>query len=143
VATTGEETSFLGARALAASLRPGVVVVVDVIWASDHPRVDARLVGGTVRLGAGPVLNRGGGMSERLLELARAAAADAGIPLQMRAVAGATLSDADELLPIPGAETLAVSIPLRYMHSPHEVVSGEDVELTARLVAAVVERLRT
>jgi len=142
VATTGEETSFLGARAVAAALRPEVVVVVDVIWASDHPRAGAQLAGGDVRLGAGPVLSRGGGMSERLAGLTRDAAADVGIPLQVRAVAGATLSDADELLPIPGAETLALSIPLRYMHSPFEVASGADVERTAQLIAAVVGRLQ-
>jgi len=145
VATTGEETSFLGARAAAAALRPEavvVVVVVDVIWASDHPRAGAQLAGGDVRLGAGPVLSRGGGMSERLAGLARDTAADEGIPLQVRAVAGATLSDADELLPIPGAETLVLSIPLRYMHSPFEVASGGDVERAARLIAAVVDRLQ-
>lgn len=139
VATTGEETTFLGARALATSLRPDIIVVVDVIWASDHPHVDGRKLGGDIRLGAGPVLNRGAGLSERLVRLVRTAAERARIPLQLRAVPGSTLSDADELLATPGAETIAFGIPLRYMHAPCEVVDGNDVEHTAELIAAFLE----
>jgi putative aminopeptidase FrvX len=87
------------------------------------------------------VLNRGAGLSPRLLEAARGAAAEEGIPLQVRAVPGETLSAADELLAVPDPETLALSIPLRYMHSPFEVASGVDIEQTALLLAALARHL--
>jgi len=35
-----------------------------------------------------------------------------------------------------------VSVPLRYMHSPNEMVLIEDVENTARLLAAFCRRTR-
>jgi endoglucanase len=34
-----------------------------------------------------------------------------------------------------------VSIPLRYMHTPAEIVSLDDVEASARLIAAFAQRL--
>jgi endoglucanase len=37
--------------------------------------------------------------------------------------------------------TAVVSVPLRYMHSPVEMVQLEDVERTARLIAAAALRL--
>ncbi|HJW75351.1 MAG TPA: M20/M25/M40 family metallo-hydrolase [Thermoleophilia bacterium] len=141
VATLGEETVFLGARALAASARPDVVIAVDVTFASDHPSVGPKELRGRVDLGAGPVLERGTFLNKRLFRLACDVADDEGIPVQVHASGGETLTDADELMVAASAATMLVSVPVRYMHSPAEVVHGDDVEATARLLAALCRRI--
>jgi putative aminopeptidase FrvX len=140
-ATVGEETIFVGARSLAAALRPDVVIAVDVTFASDHPSVGPKELRGRVDLGAGPVLERGSFLNKRLFGLAAEVAAAEGIPVQVHAAGGETLTDADELMVAASAATMLVSVPVRYMHSPAEVVQGDDIEATARLLAALCRRL--
>ena len=141
VSTVGEETVFLGARSLATAMRPDVVVAVDVTFASDHPSVGPKELRGRVDLGAGPVLERGSFLNKRLFGLALEVAAAEGIPVQVHAAGGETLTDADELMVAASAATMLVSVPLRYMHSPAEVVHGDDIEATARLLTALCRRL--
>jgi len=140
-ATVGEETSFLGARRLTRELHPQFIIVVDVMWASDHPSITPQRAGGDVRLGRGPTVCRGAGANEDLGALIRDEAAKEGVPVQARAAAGETLTDADELAATPDAATALIGIPLRYMHTAAEVVSGDDVENSVRLLTAVARRL--
>ena len=65
--TVHEETTFMGAKAMAMRWRPDVVIVVDVDFASDDPGMDAKKLGGEVKLGAGPVLHRGAASNQALL----------------------------------------------------------------------------
>lgn len=140
-ATVGEETVFLGARSLATAMRPEVVIAVDATFASDHPSVGPKELRGRVDLGAGPVLERGSFLNKRLFALAVEVAGAEGIPVQVHAAGGETLTDADELMVAASAATMLVSVPVRYMHSPAEVVQGDDIEATARLVTALCLRL--
>ena len=139
-ATVHEETTFMGAKALALRLRPDVLVVLDGDFCSDTPAAGAKELAGEVRLGAGPVLSRGAGSGERLVALAREVAAAEGIPVQLKAYPGETETDADELMAAGTAATLTVGLPMRYMHSPFEVAAVADLEATARLVAALARR---
>src|SRR5450756_1986367 len=59
LATVHEETTFMGAKAMAMRWQPDVMIVVDVDFASDDPGMDAKQLGGEVQLDAGPVLHRG------------------------------------------------------------------------------------
>ena len=60
----------------------------------------------------------------------------------MSASARYTGTDADAVhLSRAGVPTAVVSVPLRYMHSPVEMVQLEDVDNTARLIAAFARRL--
>ena len=139
--TVGEETVFLGARSLATAMRPDVVIALDVTFASDHPSVGPKELHGRVDLGAGPVLERGTFLNKRLFGLAREVAGAEGIPVQVHAAGNETFTDADELMVAASAATMLVSIPVRYMHSPAEVVYGDDIEATARLLTALCRRL--
>lgn len=141
LATVHEETTFMGARALALRLRPDVVIVLDGDFCSDTPAADAKELAGEVKLGAGPVLSRGAGSSERLVALAREVAAAEGLAVQIKAYPGETETDADELMAAGAAATLTVGLPMRYMHSPFEVAHAGDLETTARLVAALARRI--
>jgi putative aminopeptidase FrvX len=139
-ATVHEETTFMGAKALARRLRPDVLIVLDGDFCSDTPAADAKELAGEVRLGAGPILSRGAGSDESLVALAREVAATEGLPVQLKAYPGATQTDADELMAAGTAATLTVGLPMRYMHSPFEVANLDDLEGAARLVAALARR---
>jgi endoglucanase len=140
-ATVHEETTYMGARALALRLKPDVLIVLDGDFCSDTPAAGAKELAGEVRLGAGPVLSRGAGSRERLVALARDVAAAEDILVQIKAYPGETETDADELMAAGTAATLSVGLPMRYMHSPFEVARVDDLDAAARLVAALARRI--
>jgi putative aminopeptidase FrvX len=141
VASSHEETTLMGARALAQRLKPDCVVVVDGDFASDYPGVDAAKLFGASALGEGPIVGRGTTTNSLLTSLALEVAADNGIAVQIKAYPGCMLTDADEMAAAGTAASLALSIPMRYVHSPAEVLSGDDVEAAAMLIAALARRI--
>jgi endoglucanase len=141
LATVHEETTFMGAKAMATRWQPDVVIVVDVDFASDDPGMDAKKLGGEVKLGAGPVIHRGAGSNLALAELAREVAAAEGIPVQIKAMPGATSTDAEEFMASGQAATLSFSLPVRNMHSAFEVMQPDDAEAGALLAAGIARRL--
>ena len=101
-----------------------MLIVLDGDFCSDTPAAGAEELAGEVKLGAGPVISRGAGSSERLVALARECAAAEGVPVQIKAYPGETETDADELMAAGTAATLTVGLPMRYMHSPFEVAES-------------------
>ncbi len=72
----------------------------------------------------------------------RETAESEGIPFAEEAGTRNTYTDADAIhLSRKGVPCGIVSIPLRYMHSPVEVVQLSDVEACAKLIAAFAQRL--
>jgi putative aminopeptidase FrvX len=141
VAAVQEEITFAGAHTSAFSLEPGVAIVVDVTHATDAPGVDVK-DGGKHELGSGAVIARGSTLSPRVFELLHETAEEEGIAFTVEASARGTGTDADAIhLSRSGVPTGVVSIPLRYMHSPVELVSLDDVDACARLIAAFARRL--
>jgi len=141
VAVTQEEITFAGARTTAFSLEPDVAIVVDVTFASDPPGSDEKELG-THKFGSGPVLTRGSTLDPQVFELLYAAGEEAEIPFTVSASARYTGTDADAVhISRGGVPTGVVSIPLRYMHSPVEMVQLDDVENTAKLIAAFAHKL--
>jgi len=141
VAVAQEEITFAGARTTAYSLRPDVAIAVDVTFATDAPGTDEKELG-RHKFGSGPVLTRGSTLDPAVFELLHATAEAEGIPFTVSATSRATGTDADALhVARGGVPTGVVSIPLRYMHSPVEMVQLDDVENTARLLAAFAQRL--
>jgi endoglucanase len=141
VAVSQEETSFGGSRTSAFSQEPDAAIVVDVTHATDAPGIDVK-ENGKHDLGSGPVLNRAPSLNDGLFErLAEAAKAEQ-IPYTIEASGRSTGTDADAVhLSRGGVATGLVSIPLRYMHSPVELVQLEDVDACARLIAATALKL--
>jgi endoglucanase len=138
-ATTQEEIAWHGGGALVAtnSIRPRMAIVVDVTHATDHPTMEKKEIGDH-RLGGGPTLGRGALLSPVVFELLRAAAKARNIPFAVHAVGRDTATNADAIhIAQEGVATALVSIPNRYMHSPNEMVSLDDVDHTAELIAEV------
>jgi endoglucanase len=141
VAAAQEEISFGGSRTSAYALRPSAAIVVDVTHATDTPGADAKR-GGKHELGSGPVLGRGSTLNHGLFELLASTAEEEKIAFTIEASARATGTDADAVhVSRSGVPTALVSVPLRYMHSPVEVVQLSDVHAAARLIAAAALRL--
>lgn len=143
VATVQEEIGLRGARTSAYEVDPQVGIAIDVTHATDHPEVDKRIVG-KVELGQGPVITRGANANPVVSDLLVEAAKAEKIPYQMEAEPRGTGTDANAIqLSRAGVAAGLVSIPLRYMHTPSEVVSLKDVENAAALLAAFARRLKT
>jgi endoglucanase len=138
-ATTQEEIGWHGGGALIAAnaTRPAMAIVVDVTHASDVPTIEKKEVG-EQKLGGGPVLSRGALLSPVVFELLRSAARTRNIPFAVHAVGRDTSTNADAIhIAQNGVATALVSIASRYMHSPNEMVSLDDVDHTAELLGQV------
>ena len=141
VAAVQEEITFGGSRTTAHSLQPDVALVVDVTHATDAPGVDERELG-SHPFGSGPVIERGSILNPKVFELLHAAAEDDGIPFTVSASAGRTGTDADAIhFSRGGVPTGLLGLPLRYMHSPVEMVQLDDIANAAKLAAAFARRL--
>jgi endoglucanase len=141
MAVVQEETSFAGARTSAFAHEPDVAIVVDVAFATDQPGVELGLIAKHT-MGSGAVITRGTILNPRVSELLYEAAQAEGIPFTLESMGRATGTDADAIhISRSGVPTGVVGVPLRYMHSPVEMVDLADVDATARLVAAFARRL--
>jgi putative aminopeptidase FrvX len=136
VAVAQEEITFGGSRTSAYSLKPDATIVVDVTHATDAPGIDVKEIG-KHELGSGPVIARGSTLHPGLFELLYETAEREKIPFTVEATSRSTGTDADAVhTSRAGVPTGLVSIPIRYMHSPVELVQLEDVHACARLIAA-------
>jgi endoglucanase len=135
VSTVQEEIGLRGAQTSAYGVEPHVGVAVDVTHATDCPTIDKR-PRGEIALGKGPVIFRGPNMNhqvaERLMEIARMR----DTPHQLASTGRATPNDANVLqISRRGVATGLVAIPNRYMHSAVEMVSLDDIDWAADLLA--------
>jgi putative aminopeptidase FrvX len=142
VAAAQEETTFGGSRTSAFALAPDAAIVIDVTHATDAPGIDVKEAG-KHELGSGPVITRGSTLNNGVFELLHKAGEAEKIPFTVEASGRATGTDADAVhISRGGVPTGLVSIPIRYMHSPVELVQLEDVHACARLIAAAALRLK-
>ncbi len=136
VAAAQEETTFGGSRTSAFSLEPDAAIVVDVTHATDAPGIEVK-ESGKHELGSGAVIGRGSILNPGVFELLYESAQEKKIPFTVQADGRSTGTDADAVhLSRGGVPTGLISIPLRYMHSPVELVQIEDVMSCAQLIAA-------
>jgi putative aminopeptidase FrvX len=141
MAVVQEEIGLKGAQTSAFRHRPDVAIAIDVTHASDAPGVT---LGQDThhKLGSGPVIERAALLHPGVFELLYDAAEAEDIPFTVASAARFTGTDADAFTTSrAGIPTGLVSVPLRYMHSSVEMVSIDDVENAAKLVAAAAMRL--
>jgi len=142
VAAVQEEVGdFGGARTSVFALEPKVALAVDVTGATDIPEGDPKL-DGEAKLGGGPIVNRGSTINPKVFERLVETAEAEGIGYTINVSAGDTHTDMDAAYASrAGVATGLISLATRYIHTPGEVVSLDDVEATVRLVAAFAQRL--
>lgn len=142
-ATTQEEIAWHGGGALVCTncINPQMALVVDVSFATDHPQVEKKELG-EHKIGGGPILSRGAVISPVVYEMLRSSAERQGITYSVHAAGRDTSTNADAIhIAREGVATGLVSIPNRYMHSPNEMVSLDDVDKTATLLADICRQV--
>jgi putative aminopeptidase FrvX len=141
VATSQEEIGVRGATTAAYLVNPHIAVAVDVGHATDHPDCDNRKFGET-KLSGGPIICRGANINPRIYERLVAAAKKLKTPYQLEADPRPTGTDARAIqMARGGIATGLISVPLRYMHTPSEVVDLEDVERCVQLLVEFAKSL--
>lgn len=132
--TVQEEIGTRGAMTSAYGVNPDVAVAFDVTHATDYPGI-AHTKYGKIVCGQGPVIARGPNINPVVFDRLVAAAEAEGIPYQLEAEPSVTGTDARAIqVERGGIPTGLVSVPLRYMHTPTEVVCLDDLESTVRLL---------
>jgi endoglucanase len=124
---------YVGAKIGSYVIDPTEAIVLDVSFAT-QPGVDCQRAG---ELSKGPLLGVAPSLSKRLLDVFSSIAFDNNIPYQLEVMSDRTGTNADAICTnAQGVETFLVSMPLRYMHTPYEVMDLEDIENTVRLLSA-------
>lgn len=142
VTTVQEEIGLRGATTSAFACEPHVGIAVDVGHATDHPNCDNKRFG-AFKLGAGPILTRGPNINPVVARQLVDVAKKKKIPYQVEAAPRGTGTDANAMqLSRGGVATGLIHVPNRYMHSPVEMVSLEDAEHCAKLLAEWICTLR-
>jgi endoglucanase len=135
VATVQEEIGLRGARSSAYGIDPHIGIAVDVTFASDFPSMDKRKVS-ELNLGKGPTILRGANASRKLADFMIDLAEKKSIPYQLEATPGGTGTDANAMqISRAGMTTGLVGVPLRYMHTPGEIISLSDADNAAQWLA--------
>ncbi len=141
VSTVQEEIGSIGAHTSAFSTEPQIAIVTDVGHATDHPGVE-KTKAGDYSLGKGPILSRGANINPQVFELLVEAAESENIPYQTEAIGGRSATDADPIqYSRAGIAVGLIHVPLRYMHTPSEMISLEDMENTVKLLTAFLTRI--
>lgn len=130
-----EETGSQGAKTGTFRVFPTEAIAVDVTFA-DQPGVPVHKCGNLGKgpmIGVSPILDKE--MQNKLLHIAK----DEEIPYQIEVMGGSTGTNADAIsVTQTGVPTALISIPLRYMHTPVEVIDLADIEHTAKLMASYI-----
>ncbi|MCI9409467.1 MAG: M42 family metallopeptidase [Oscillospiraceae bacterium] len=133
--STQEEVGERGAKIGAFDIEPDIAIAVDVSFAltSGDSEVKCGAMGRGCMIGFSPVLDR------ELSQTFKAMAENRGLPYQIEVMSGTTGTNADRFsVNKHGVKVVTLSIPLKYMHTPVEVISLSDVENTAQLIAAYI-----
>ncbi|MBI4721867.1 MAG: M42 family metallopeptidase [Candidatus Stahlbacteria bacterium] len=145
VATVQEEIGLRGATTSAFRIAPDVGIAIDVTHATDYPAImmaSKQIKHGEVVIGKGPVISRGPNINPKVFDLLVEVAKKDKIPYQIEAAPRGTGTDANTIqLTREGVATGLVSIPNRYMHTPVELVSLDDLENIAKLLAGFIMRI--
>lgn len=132
-----EEVGERGACTAAFDIDPDIAVAVDVSFAMSpgEEAVKCGELGKGCMIGISPSLDRG--ISQGFIKTA----GEMKLPFQREVMSGETGTNADRFsVNRGGARAVTLSIPLRYMHTPGEVIDIADCENTARLIAGYIAR---
>lgn len=133
--STQEELGERGAAISAFDINPDIALAVDVSFAycTGEKESDCGKFGEGPMIGVSPSLSRE--ITNRLTEICISEK----IPYQMEVMSGLTSTNADRFsVNRGGCKACTVSIPLRYMHTPAEIIQLDDVENTGKLIAAYI-----
>ncbi len=138
VASVQEEVTMAGAATSTHQIRPTIAVVVDVTFGkgTGSNGYSTFSLGKGVTLGISPSIHPF--LHKRFKEVAERVE----IPVKDEPMHEISSTDADEVqLAAEGIPTMVVGIPIRYMHTPVEMVMVRDIQRAGRLLAEFVASL--
>lgn len=136
-----EEIGRRGVKPCAYAIDADVGIAIDVTHATDYPDAPKKRAG-DIKLGRGPAISRGANINHKVFDLLVNAAEAKKIPYQPEGAPADSGTDAHMMQLIrAGMATGLVSVPNRYMHTPSEVISLQDLENTVKLITAFIEKL--
>lgn len=137
--TKSEELGCRGAITAAANIEADSAIVVDTTF-GDLPGVSPVETG---TLGRGPLIGKTPVLSKDITDLLSTAATDSGIKTQFEIMASRTGTNADVIsVSGDGVPTALISIPIRNMHTPNEIVDIKDIKACGEIIANAVTEWR-
>jgi len=138
VATVQEEETLGGGFTSAFEIQPQIAVAIDVTFAKGPGANDWR----TVTLSKGPTIGWGPNVHPHIYKKFTEVAEKLDIPHQTEYMPRHSGTDAYAMqVSANGIPTMVIGVPLRYMHTPVEMVSMNDLERGGRLLAEFIRRL--
>jgi putative aminopeptidase FrvX len=129
-----EEIGLRGAEMIARRIKPDIAIVTDVTHDTTTPMIN-KIIEGDCACGKGPSLAFGPAVHNKLLDIVQNTAEKHKIPVQLRTVSRSTGTDTDSFAYAnDGCPSVLISIPLRYMHTPVEMLHKSDIENTVKLM---------
>ncbi len=138
VATAQEEETLGGGLTSPFEIRPTIAIAIDVTFAKGPGASDYR----TFPLGTGPTIGWGPNNHVALFNAVKALAEKQDIPFHIEMMPRHSGTDAYGMqIVAEGIPTLVIGIPLRYMHTPVEMVSTRDIQRVGHLLAEFIASL--
>lgn len=137
-ATVQEEVTLGGGRTIAWRTQPDIAIVLDVTFGTGNGVGEDE----GFKLGEGPTLVIGPNAHPRLFDLVKDKAAALEIDLHPEPAPRSSGTEGWAIqISRDGVPTAILSVPIRNMHTPAEIVSLKDMRRAARLVAEIVTDL--
>ena len=144
VGTVQEEVGLKGAKTSAFRINPDLAVALDVTIAGDHPGIKEEDAPAKINGGPAIILTDASGRGiithPKVKKLLIESAEEEKIPYQLEVSEGGTTDATAIHLTREGIPTGVLSVPSRYIHTPVEVVSLDDIENTIKLLVAMIEK---
>ena len=134
-----EEIGLVGASVVAFDIKPDLAIAIDVTAHSDTPKGPKRM---SLELGKGPAIKIKDSASisdRRIVEKLKNIAERNSIPYQIEILLRGGTNAAALQRTGEGIPAGTLSIPTRYVHSPHEMIDINDVENAIRMLKILVE----
>lgn len=122
-----EEVGLRGVITAGYNIHPNIGIAIDVTHATDYPTINKNAFG-EIKIGGGPSIPVGPNFCSLVQNKLRDIAAQNNIAYQVESISGFSGTDVAELqLLRGGCKSGLLSIPCRYMHTPIETASYDDV----------------
>lgn len=139
--TVQEEIGTRGATVAAYTLKPQRALVVEATAAADTPETEKAATGTMLGKGAAiSIMDRTLLVSRKMREELAEIAEQHAIPYQYRRFTGAGTEGGAISTSREGVETAVVSVPCRYIHSPHSLIDESDINSVLNLVRSWLEK---
>ena len=124
-----EEVGLRGAKMITDTIKPNVAICFDVTFDTNTPMIN-KTKHGDFKIGEGLVFRLGGDVHINLFRLMKKVAMEKEFPYKVSIGGAGGTNTFSYFLSNGGVVTSTISIPLRYMHTPHEMVMLDDVQKT-------------